>query len=274
MIFENRKITINTIAESLKLSYGTTYTAITKYIGFEKVNARWVPSKLTDAQKSARVESCVNLLRVWKLKWFELKSRIITSDETWVSYNTAPTASTSREWRLPGENPPERARLQSNRKKVMLTVFWDCKGVIMTDYFVQRAKKGMDGLYYSELIEKLYQTLAKKRRGMRQKNPILLIDNAPIHNDQRVIDILSKKNFEILEHPPYSPDLAPSDYYLFKFLKNWLRSRAAFDNLEQIKQEIDAWFDAKPASFYERAFDLLKEKISIVSQSDGNYLEE
>jgi transposase len=43
--------------------------------------------------------------------------------------------------------------------------------------------------------------------------------------------MLEHFNWELFDHPPYSPDLAPSNYYLFTYLKNWLGSQC-FDNNE------------------------------------------
>lgn len=76
---------------------------------------------------------------------------------------------------------------------------------------IQNNKTGMNGNYYAELIEKLRRILPIRRPGHLRKKPILLIDNAPIHKAQPVIIALNKFGFELLDHPPYSPDLAPSD---------------------------------------------------------------
>jgi histone-lysine N-methyltransferase SETMAR len=42
-------------------------------------------------------------------------------------------------------------------------------------------------------------------------------------------------NWELFDHPPYSPDLAPNDYHLFTDLKNWLRSQR-FNNNEELME--------------------------------------
>ena len=45
-------------------------------------------------------------------------------------------------------------------------------------------------------------------------------DNAPIHTAEAVKRRMRDLNLVVLPHPPYSPDLAPSDFYLFGKLKN------------------------------------------------------
>jgi len=67
---------------------------------------------------------------------------------------------------------------------------------------------------------------------MLTRGPLLLHDNAPaqISPDEqaRIKDI----GFEQLSHPPYSPDLAPSDFYLFRHLKQQLHGTRFFDDDE------------------------------------------
>ena len=49
----------------------------------------------------------------------------------------------------------------------------------------------------------------------------------------------------MLDHPPYSPDTAPSDYFLFSNLKRWLRGRQ-FADFSELTYEIERFFDEKP----------------------------
>ena len=50
-------------------------------------------------------------------------------------------------------------------------------------------------------------------------------DNAPAHTSQVVIVAATKRSFEVLPHSPYSPNLAPSDFYPFTNPKTNLRGR-------------------------------------------------
>src|SRR5258705_3368092 len=53
----------------------------------------------------------------------------------------------------------------------------------------------------------------------------LLHDNAPVHTAAISKSAVRDCGLQELDHPPYSPDLAPSDYYLFSKLKKDLRGR-------------------------------------------------
>jgi transposase len=61
---------------------------------------------------------------------------------------------------------------------------------------------------------------------------VLLLDNACPHTAAHIRELLEHFNWELFDHPPYSHDLAPSDYHLFTYLKNWLASQRLNNNEE------------------------------------------
>jgi hypothetical protein len=50
-------------------------------------------------------------------------------------------------------------------------------------------------------------------------------------------------NWELFDHPPCSPDLAPGDYHLFTCLKNWLRSQR-FNNNDELMNDVKTWLNS------------------------------
>ena len=61
--------------------------------------------------------------------------------------------------------------------------------------------------------------LKEKRRGKVPKGVLFLHDNVPAHRKLATQKKLAYLGFHCLDHPPYSPDLAPSDYHLFPCLE-------------------------------------------------------
>jgi len=61
--------------------------------------------------------------------------------------------------------------------------------------------------------------LKEKRRGKFTYGVLFLHDNAPTHRELAIQKKLAYLGFQLLDHPPYSPDLAPSDYHLFPELE-------------------------------------------------------
>ena len=119
----------------------------------------------------------------------------------------------SMQWKCPGSPQPKKFRTQPSADKVMATVFWDSKGIILTDY--KPAGTSITEEYYANVIEQLMVAIKENRRGKLAAGVLLLHDNAPMHKSKVAQAAIRACKFEHLNHPPYSPDLAPSDYYLF-----------------------------------------------------------
>jgi histone-lysine N-methyltransferase SETMAR len=60
---------------------------------------------------------------------------------------------------------------------------------------------------------------------LQKKKIIFHQDNAPAHKSVLAMGKLRDLHYELFEHPPYSPDLAPSDFYLFPKFKLFLAGR-------------------------------------------------
>jgi len=93
-------------------------------------------------------------------------------------------------------------------------------------------KTTMTGPYYGEVLTNLRQAVKEKQRGMQTLGPMLLHDNAPALMSRVAQAIVKDIGFQQLSHPPYSPDLTPSDFYLFRHLKQHLCRTRFFDDNE------------------------------------------
>ena len=105
--------------------------------------------------------------------------------------------------------------------KVMASIFWDSQGVIMIGYLEQG--RTIIGTYYADEVRRQRQEIARKRRGKLTCGVVLLQDNVPAHTSQVAMTPATECGFEVLPHPPCSPDMAPSDFYLFPKLKSHFR---------------------------------------------------
>ena len=80
---------------------------------------------------------------------------------------------------------------------------------------------------------------------VRRKQIILQQDNAPVHSARISREILNETDFELMPHPPYSPDLASSDYHLFISMAQYLHGRK-FSNIEEVEIGVQEFFASKP----------------------------
>ena len=83
-------------------------------------------------------------------------------------------------------------------------------------------------VYYKEVLTNLHERVRRRRRRRRPemwKNGswVLHQDNPPAHNALSVKTFLTKYEITVLEHPLYSPDLAPCDFFLFPKIKSALK---------------------------------------------------
>ena len=95
----------------------------------------------------------------------------------------------------------------------MATVFWDAKGVIMLDFLPKRST--ITGVYYANLLDQLRTPIREKHRDKLSKGVLLQQDNARVHTCKVAMDAVERNGYELIPHPAYSPDLAPSDFFLF-----------------------------------------------------------
>ena len=126
-------------------------------------------------------------------------------------------------------------------------MFWDAQGFLLIDYL--RRGETITGNHYAQLIAKLRIAIKENRRGMLSRGVLLNQDNAPVHKSAVAMAAIKDAGFELVDHPPYFPDLAPSDFRLFPNLKKHLRGQRFGDNSEVI-EAVNAYFEGLPKSFF------------------------
>ena len=110
--------------------------------------------------------------------------------------------------------------------KVVASVFWNAHGFLFIDY-LEKGKTINSERYISQLM-RLKNEIGEKRLQMKKKKVLFHQDNAPCHKSLATMAKLNELSFELLSHPPYSSDLAPSHFYLFADLKNHHRNERLF----------------------------------------------
>ena len=73
-------------------------------------------------------------------------------------------------------------------------------------------------------------------------------------------------------HPPYSPDLAPSDFHLFLHLKKLLGGKR-FDDDDDLKDVVQKWLIPQAAAFYEEGIQKLVPRYDKCLNNGGEYVD-
>lgn len=223
LIQQDRRITVDQMATELDISHGTAWHIVTENLGMKKLCTRWIPHVLTEEQKNKRMLVSSQHLRRFRRDPSFL-NRIVAADESWAHSWEPELKRQSAEWRLPEEGRPMKAKRSQGGMKVLHVSFFDRCGVIL-DWPVPHGTT-VNGDYYQWILrEKLRPALRRRRQDLLTEGVILLHDNARPHLKTSVVEMLAKWKWEVLAHPPYSPDLSPCDFYLFSAIKEELRGR-------------------------------------------------
>ena len=164
----------------------------------------------------------------------------------------------SRQWVGPGSPRPKKFMTQPSAGKVMATVFWDAKGVIMLDFLPKRST--ITGVYYANLLDQLRTAIREKRQGKLSKGVLLQQDKARVHTCKAAMDAVEQNGYELIPHSAYSPDLAPSDFFLFPNFISGLKKKP--------------WWQLRSGSIEKTlTFSVLEHRWSKCITLEGNYIE-
>ncbi|UYV66476.1 hypothetical protein LAZ67_4001822 [Cordylochernes scorpioides] len=207
LILANRRITVREVAEDLNISIGLCHSIFINDLGMRRVAAKFVPKLLNCDQKQYRMNIANEMLDSVRDDP-NLLQRVITGDEGWVYGYDVETKAQSYQWKLPHEPRPKKACQVRSNVKVLLTVFFDCRGVVHHEFLPQGRTVNKE--YYLQVMRNLREAIRQKRPDLwKNKNWLLHHDNAPAHTSLLVRDLLAKNKTLMMPQPPYSPDLAP-----------------------------------------------------------------
>ena len=133
LIRSNRRITTRDIIEVIDVGHGVVNNIICD-LGYSKVCARWVPRQLTDELKHSRLDVCRQMLQRVQNEGEQFMNRIVTGDESWAHHYEPETKRQSMQWHHLGSPSPKKFKLAPSAGKVMITVFWDSRGVLLLDF--------------------------------------------------------------------------------------------------------------------------------------------
>jgi len=254
-------LTMLGVASKLGCSHGAIQYAF-KQLRLVSKLGEWAPHDLIQQQKKKRIDICQRLFSLRRT--FNWLDNLITGDEKWVVYiNTT----RKRQWLKPNQRPKTTPKPGLHPKKRMLCIWWDILGVVYWELLPENAT--ITAAKYCAQLNKIKSEVEKKRPSGGQV--YFQNDNARPHIAKSVKSKLEQFQWKLLDHPPYSPDLAPSDYHLFRSLSNDLRDRK-FENENDLKQYLQEFFDSKSSEFYASGIHDLPRRWREVIDTSGEYI--
>jgi transposase len=126
---------------------------------------------------------------------------------------------------------------------------------------------------YKDIFRRLRNSVRRKLpEHWRRENWLLLQDNAPAHRSVFAQEELVKQQATVLPHPPYSPDLAPCDFFFFSRLKGKVRGRR-FQSTEEIITATREAVRDLPANMFQQCFQQLYQSWQTCIAAKGGYFE-
>lgn len=264
LLDEDPRQSTREMAERLQVDHMTVLNRLHE-MGKTLKAGTWVPHKLSEINISQRLNTCVFLAAKQQKKDFLWK--IVTGDEKWIYYENP---SKKKQWLDRGQPAIPSPKPDTHCKKVMLCVWWDMKGILY--YELLKPCETINAQRYSLQLRRLSEAIEKKRpfRGHGKRKIILLHDNARPHVAISTQDTIMELGWEVLPHPAYSPDLAPSDYHLFRSMEHVLRDKN-FEQTNQLRKLMNSYFASKSPAFYRAGIRQLPDRWRKVIANGGNY---
>ena len=111
----------------------------------------------------------------------------------------------------------KKAPMSQSQVRPMFVCFFDYKGIVHYEFIAQG--QTINQQCYLEVLTWLRESVRTKRPRLWPNMWILHHDSAPAHDALGVCEFLAKNSITKMDHPPYSPDLAPCNFWLFPKLK-------------------------------------------------------
>lgn len=267
LLKDDGRQTCREMAKTMNSSSATIFRHL-KSMGYSQKIGSWVPHTLNEKMKEKRLLiASQHLARHRSTRGHKKRFlyKIITGDEKWCLHVNMKQR---KEWVPPGGKPKSRVKQDLHPKKTMISVWWDYEGLLHWEILAEN--KTVDKNLYAAQLRRVDNAI-KLKRPNRKGKVILLHDNARPHVATMVKSTLRELDWEPLQHPPYSPDLAPTDFHLFRSLSNNLQG-VSFDSVRNLQKWLTNFFESRPNDFWQKGIDKLVERWQQVIEKDGDYV--
>lgn len=268
IIEDNPYVTYDEIEAETSLCRGTIYGIIHDCLKLKKVTSRWVPHLLSDKNRQDRIRVCeYNLERFRDNRW--RLCDVVTGDESWFFWRQIGRKQSHMSWIGEGESPRTVVRQGRFEPKTMVSIFFRTSGAEQITYW-DKGKTVDSESYINDCLNPLVSSLQRQRKQSGVKNLKFHHDNARPHVAQAVIEFLEGQEFIMMEQPPYSPDLAPSDFWLFDYIKERLDNHTS---AESLVRQITKILRETPKKEFQKTFEKWIERMDLCIKFKGDYFE-
>ena len=228
----------------------------------------WVLHELSENNKENRLQIASQHLarhRATRGHKQHFLYQIITWDEKWCQEINMKQR---KEWVAFGDMPKPRVKPDLHPRKTIICIWWDWEDMVHWEMLERNATVNKE-LYIAQLH--CVNEAIQLKRTHRQGQTILCHDNARSHFAQVIKAALQELEWEVFQHPPYFPDLAPMITIFSAFCRTIWRG-VTFDNKEDLKNWLNKFFDIRPRDFWRNSINKLVKRWEEIVNSNGEYI--
>uniref|UniRef100_A0A034VCE1 Mariner Mos1 transposase n=1 Tax=Bactrocera dorsalis TaxID=27457 RepID=A0A034VCE1_BACDO len=229
----------------LNISKTSIYCILTEHLGLREVCSRFVPHKLSDDQKLLRIQHSKDIIKEVK-KDKNFLYNIVTGGETWC-FQYYP--------------------MEKSNVKTMLICFYDSKGIVHKEFVPPG--QNVNAVFYLKLLKRLVRRIRRVRPEYSEDESWRLLWS---HRSTLVTDYLTKNHILTINHSPYSPDMAPCDFFLFGKMHLPMKGKRYAD-VEAVQKDCTDILAAIPADELKHSFDMLLDRAKSCIEAEGDYFE-
>ena len=216
--------------------------------------------------RNKRVEVARSMLAILREAESSNFSNILTMDETPIQFENE----SDKGWYRTDKSKPRVEAQSLRKKKFTLTVVWGTCGIVCVKG-LKRPKTVNTEYFCNEVLATCKEWCERRRRRQGVESFLFHMDNARPHTSNQTKQYMTDNNMIRMEHPAYSPDLAPCDYYLFGHLKDHFADAVFEDEADAVRQ-ISAWLRSISQRDRIAAFQEWMRRLQRCIDVDGDYV--
>jgi len=256
---------LRSMSMELGLSKSTIENVVKSELGMRHFDLRWVPHTLSAAQKAKRVDVSAGLLAILDRMSRTGLAYLLTSDESWFMHHNPHSA----RWATSATEAGQRVRQTLTKEKCLVVMTWSFNGFCHV-MVVPQGETYTSDYVVNTLLPALDETLRAKRPVIGISGTKLHWDNARPHTSHETQNAFRARGVTILPHAPYSPDLAPCDFFVFGYIKRVIKGRH-FSCSEEIISAIYEIFSEIPSETLLAVLEQWKNRLRWVIANNGEY---
>ena len=185
---------------------------------------------------------------------------ILTCDETWIYQYDPERKRQSSICVFPGDPPVKLRRDRSVGKKMVAIVPLEERRTFNADWYINNC------------LPKAFEAWSSRRPKADIRGLLLHHDNASAHTAAKTLDFLAENSVQLVSHPPYSPDLAPCDFFRFLTIKEKIRG-IRFGSPEEDGLAIEEALGTLPEEKWHNCFENWFHLMQLCIECSGKYFD-